>query len=214
MREPDWSAAARALLSGCVDLPTAEQRLALLEQVCRGLGDALYPDFLNLLAVIGERGDAQACGVLALTLLEGLQSGRLPSGRRQAWGSALGAGAFGAGRTLGPLEYLCASRDGDAARDPAAEGRFMRQGSALLRLVDCHDGARRLYIQRLAALAADPVEGGLSRPARQALRGMAEAWAQGLAPDAVCQRYLNALSDARGSGLAALAAARGGHEIR
>lgn len=209
--EPDWNGAALALLSGCVDLGEEAQRLALLEQVCRGLGDALYPDFLNLLAVIGERGDAQACAVLAATLLAGLQSGRLPTGRRQAWGSAMGrpaAAQFGAWRTLGPLEFLCASQDRTARPDATvglSEAEFLRQGQALLRLLNSSAGAQALYIQRLRALAADPVEGGLSRSARQAMDRMADAWAQGLAPDLVCQRYLAAMQPARGHGLSALA---------
>ena len=209
----DWTRAARALLSGCVDLRDGGQRLALLEQVCRGLGDALYPDFLTLLAHVGEHGDAQACGVVAATLLEGLRTGRVPSGRRHAWGSGPG----GAWRSLGPLEYLCAARDragqsaliGQAGEsDLSGEARFQREGAALLRLVDADGDARRLYIERLRALADDPLEGGLSRQAREGLRLMAGAWAEGHAPDVVCQRFLGALAGAGGSGLSALAARR------
>ena len=200
----DWSRAARALLSGCVDLRDGGQRLALLEQVCRGLGDALYPDFLTLLAHVGEHGDAQACGVVAATLLEGLRTGRVPSGRRHAWG----AGPGGAWRSLGPLEYLCAARDRAGEADLPGEARFQREGAALLRLVDADGDARRLYIERLRALADDPLEGGLSRQAREGLRLMAGAWAEGQAPDVVCQRFLGALAGAGATRLSALAAQR------
>ncbi|MCH7345096.1 hypothetical protein LZ017_17070 [Pelomonas sp. CA6] len=200
-REPDWRGAARALLSGCVDLVGADLRLALMEQVCRGLGDALYPDFLTLLAYIGENGDAQVRAVVAAALLEGLQTGRIPSGRRQAWGGARTGSA--AWRSLGPLEYLCAAQD-PAARalldanppitaDPSAEARFLREGQAMLRLLDSDDRARRLYIERLVALADDPLEGGLSRQARAGLQAMATAWRQGEGPDTVCRRYLEAV---------------------
>lgn len=317
MSTPDWPRAARALLSGCVDLPDTPKRLALLEQVCRGLGDTLYPDFLTLLAYVGEHGDAHACGVVAATLLEGLRTGRVPSGRRQAWGasSGLGAGAgFGGAlplgdraqperarpdraqpeetggpslhksqialgppgslwpepsssshspnamgadvrwpqasialstarsgpwRSLGPLEYLCALQDlpgngggsasgvgggsgsgvgvggvltgrsGDDGRDAGPrEDRFLREGQFLLRLIDAHPDARRLYIERLRALADDPLEGGLSRQAREGLRLMAGAWSDGLAPDVVCQRYLGAMAAPGQGRLSALAAQR------
>lgn len=196
----DWPRAARALLSGCVDLSDGGQRLQLLEQVCHGLGDSLYPDFLTLLAFVGEHGDARACGVLASTLLEGLRTGRVPSGRRQAWGGVRSA----AWRSLGPLEYLCATHD-RPADGPLPEQRFQREGSALLRLLSCDGDARRLYIERLAALAEDPLEGGLSRNARQGLRLMAQAWADGEAPDLVCQRYLGAVAAQAPSSLSALA---------
>jgi len=201
VREPEWRRAAQALLSGCVDLGDAGQRLALLEQVCRGLGDALYPDFLTLLAYVGENGDAQACAVVASTLLEGLRSGRIPSGRRQAWGGARQGGAW---RSLGPLEYLCAQQEPPDVVS-WSEARFRREGQALLRLLGSDADTRRLYIERLMALADDPLEGGLSRQARAGLRRMAQAWGEGETPAAVCERYLESLAEPRG-GLGALAA--------
>lgn len=209
-RDPDWRRAAQALLSGCVDLGDTPQRLALLEQVCRGLGDALYPDFLTLLAYVGENGDARACAVVASTLLEGLRSGRVPSGRRQAWGGGRQGGAW---RSLGPLEYLCAQQDPagvDGAPDVASlwsEARFRREGQALLRLLGSDADTRRLYIERLTALADDPLEGGLSRQARSGLRTMAQAWGEGETPAAVCERYLASLAAEPRGGLGALAAA-------
>ncbi len=211
-----WTRAARALLSGCVDLSHADLRLDLLERICRGLGDALYPDFLTLLALIGECGDAQARAVLADTLLEGLRSGRVPSGRRQAWGAAgssdtpTAGSSFGSWRTLGPIEYLCAAHEAGRASPHAAGSApsnetFLRQGQSLLRLVDSSADARRLYVMRLQSMALDPVEGGLSRSVRHGLQAMAQAWTEGLAPDVVCQRYLNAMPQGMGQSLNLLA---------
>src|SRR5918911_488373 len=88
-----------------VDLRGSDDAVAFLEAVCKGLGDELYPAFLRVLCEIGRHGDHAARAAVARTLVQALRSGRLPSGRRAAWG----ANRWSAGaRSLGPLEYLCA----------------------------------------------------------------------------------------------------------
>lgn len=87
LAEPRWAQAAQALVDGCLDLPHDEDRVALLAAVCEGLGDELYPAFLRVLALIGRHGDHAACAAVAGALVHALRTGRLPSGRRGAWGA-------------------------------------------------------------------------------------------------------------------------------
>src|SRR6185369_6974541 len=111
LSEPRWAEAAQALVDGCIDLPDDEDRVALLASICEGLGDELYPAFLRVLWLIGQHGDHAACAAVARALVHALRTGRLPSGRRSAWGASepsAAAAAYGRTRCLGPLEYLCA----------------------------------------------------------------------------------------------------------
>src|SRR5262245_34047578 len=85
--EPRWLQASQALVEGCLDLPTDEERVALLSTVCERLGDELYPAFLRVLWAIGQHGDHAACAAVANALVHALRTGRLPTGRRAAWGA-------------------------------------------------------------------------------------------------------------------------------
>jgi len=219
--DPDWIAAARALISGCTDLPAGEQRLRLLEAVCDGMGDALYPGFLNLLVSVGRLGDHDARRAVADTLIEALRSGRLPSGRRGAYGRGAavgGFGVFGQTRALGPIEYLCAWHAQPSGASPADAGgdvaqpldaaAFLSAASSVVELVNASEDARRLYIERLQAEADDPIEGALPRAARSALRAFAQAWSQ--AGDAIvpARRFVEALPPGGGGTLRSLAGLR------
>ena len=146
LAEPNWGAAAQALVDGCVDLPDDEDRVALLGAVCHGLGDELYPAFIRVLWMIGQHGDHAAKAAVARALVHALRTGRLPSGRRSAWGASTPAieHAYGRTRSLGPIEFVCAwhaqtdpvSRaDGGPVplRRPRADGPHLLQpGSAHL----------------------------------------------------------------------------------
>src|SRR5215471_7647622 len=104
LTEPRWDLAAQALVDGCVDLPNDEDRVALLGTVCESLGDELYPAFLRLLWTVGRLGDNAACAAVARALVHALRTGRLPSGRRSAWGAQSPAHSglnYGHMRTLG-----------------------------------------------------------------------------------------------------------------
>jgi hypothetical protein len=207
LAEPNWTQAARALISGCVDLRHDDDLAALLEAVCRGLGDELYPAFLRVLAEVGRQGQHDARAAVARALVHALRTGRLPSGRRGAWGASAGGGARS--RSMGPLEYLCAwavqssGADGDTL--PAAD--FESAAQAVMTVVSASNSARLLYCEKLLADAADPLEGALSRNTRQAMAAMAQAWAGGAMPAEAAARFVMALPRQAGT-LASMALAR------
>ncbi len=175
--QPDWPAAAQILIDGCAHAAHAQARVDVLERLCMALGDALYPAFLNVLSLIGERGSAAAQSAVAEGLVDALRSGRLPAGKRAAWGGALPAARPGARDApmvaLGPIEYLCAVQ---LPADATPASRTATTLGALLCLVNHNDTARRLYIERLHALSQEPPDGGLSRDTRQVLDALADAW--------------------------------------
>jgi len=203
---PDWIAAAQALADGVAVLPASEPRVELMEAVCLGLGDALYPAFVNMLCHLGRHGEPQVQRLVADTLVQSLRSGRVPSGRLAAWGTAQSAdtAAFGQERNLGPIEYLCAWHAQPSGRTPLPASAFDAALQALLRLVDASPGARALYCAKLRADANDPLVGAWSRSARQGVLALAEAWEAGSPADDVAASCLAALND--GSALARLRA--------
>ncbi len=50
LAQPRWTLAAQALVNGCADLRDDDDRVALLENLCTDLGDALYPALLRGIA--------------------------------------------------------------------------------------------------------------------------------------------------------------------
>lgn len=192
LAEPHWALAARALISGCVDLRHEDDLAALLEAVCRGLGDELYPAFLRVLAEVGRHGEHDARAAVARALVHALRTGRLPSGRRGAWGATAGGGLRS--RSLGPLEYLCAwAGQGGADGDTLAAADFESAAQAVMTVVSASDSARLLYCEKLLADAQDSLEGALSRSTRQAMAALAQAWAGGALPAEAAARFVMAL---------------------
>jgi hypothetical protein len=194
LSEPRWVQAAQALVDGCVDLPDDEDRVALLATVCEGLGDELYPAFLRVLWTVGQHGDHAACAAVARALVHALRTGRLPSGRRNAWGAAStpasGQAAYGRTRNLGPLEYLCAwHTQAEPARALSSE-QFHTAARALMDLIAASREARELYCEKLLADVDDPISGALTRQTRHALRALATAWAAGAASFDASARFL------------------------
>jgi hypothetical protein len=169
---PDWHGAAEVLIEGCAHLPTEEARVRWMERLCLTLGDALYPAFLKVLCHVGEHADPGAQQAVAETLVSAMASGRLPSGRHMAWGSARGGGV----RDKGPVEFLCAWYAQPEVASPLPVSAFDRAARALLSLVSHSDSAKQLYCTRLLADAEDPLDGHWPRATRQALRVMARAW--------------------------------------
>ena len=193
LTEPRWSAAAQALVDACIDLPSDEDRVAVLVAVCESLGDDLYPAFLRVLSIVGKNGDHAARSAVANALVHALRTGRLPSGRRSAWGATGPADAsFGSRRSLGPLEYLCAWH----AQADAAEGlnadQFYAAACSVMELIASSKEARLLYCEKLLADVNDPLGGALTRQTREALRALATAWSEGASATDACSRFLSA----------------------
>lgn len=200
---PDWHEAAQTLVDGCCLLPPAE-RVPWLEQLCRAVGDPLYPAFLRVLCLVGEHGEPLAQRAVAATLNDALASGRLPSGPQAAWGALAGAS-----RRQGPIEFLCAAFLHPQGALPLSASAFDRTARALLGLMAQDTQAHVRYRARLEAAAADPLEGAWSRADRAALRALAAAWAPGAAPGVAVDAFLQAAragSDRGGSGLSGFGA--------
>jgi hypothetical protein len=209
--KPDWFAAAQSLVDGCATLENTEERVRFIQRVCLDLGDDLYPALLKILCIVGQHADEPARQVVAAGLVDALMTGRLPSGHFGAWGAsnaALVRVGFGRGKSLGPIEYLCAWYAQPSGRPPLSATSFDAAASSLLALVGTSDKARNLYCAKLRADAADPLDGVLSRETRQALGAMALAWEQGAAPQAAIDLYVSGLQ--KGSGLDRLRAMHAG----
>jgi hypothetical protein len=217
LAEPRWAQAAQALVAGCIDLPNDEDRVALLARVCEGLGDELYPAFLRMLWTVGQYGDHAASAAVANALVHALRTGRLPSGRRSAWGAQAPAQpglSYGHTRSLGPLEYLCAWHvQAEPARAMSA-AQFHAAARALMDLIATSDQARRLYCEKLLADVDDPIGGALTRQTRHALRELATAWAAGASPFDASARFLSSLPEAREGSLASMAMQRAAYAMR
>ncbi|HEV8313957.1 MAG TPA: hypothetical protein VGQ23_12885 [Burkholderiaceae bacterium] len=209
LSEPHWVGAAQALVEGCIDLPEDDDRVALLIAVCQGLGDELYPAFIRVLWTIGQHGDHAAKAAVARALVHALRTGRLPSGRRSAWGASspmTARVAYGRTRCLGPLEYLCAWYAQAEPTRALTAAQFHLAARALMELIACSREARLLYCEKLLADVDDPIGGALTRTTRDALRALATAWGDGASSSDASARFLGALQRPAEDALATLAA--------
>jgi hypothetical protein len=211
MRErPDWDAAAQSLVDGCISLETPELRVRFMDRVCLALGDQLYPAFLRLLCMVSDQGDDQARAAVASTLVHALSTGRIPSGRLNAWGmSGNGTGTEGRTsgghtRSLGPIEYLCAWHAQQSGPAPLPLASFDTAARSMISLVGADPQAQALYCAKLRQDIDDPLGGSLSRSTRSALSALVSAWEQGLPTDRVVQALLDEL---HGSSLSTLSRA-------
>jgi hypothetical protein len=200
LEEPSWELAAQSLVDGCIDLSHGEDRVAMLAAVCDGLGNELYPAFLRILAIIGRHGDHAARAAVAGALVHAIRTGRLPSGRRSAWGAAFSSNLatnYGSTRSLGPLEYLCAWH---AQAEPGlaiGADSFHAAARAVMDLIVAHPEARLLYCEKLLADVADPIGGALARRTRAALHALATTWAAGASSTDASASFLRSLADAQ-----------------
>lgn len=176
--DPNWHAAAQDLISGLSSFDDQEQRIELLEAVCLKLGDRLYPAFLQILHVINQHASTEARNIMAETLVNCLQTGRLPSGKLAAWGSSsiTGDSAFGQSRRLGPIEFVCAWYAQPSNEAPMSQLQFSIILGSLLSLVNTNSDAKQLYCYKLLADAEDPLGGSLSSQVRAGLIEMTRCW--------------------------------------
>lgn len=183
-----------------------EYRLTVLRRLARLLGEDRYPLFLRLLTVVAESDDEDAKRLVASTFGAALRRMDLPGGALSSWGatrlpeartldaSALSGGFFSASprRLLGPVEYLTVWHLQRTQRQRLGPESY---GSTLALLVDLFnhgEEARRLYPQKLAADAANELEGAYTRVTRDCLAAIAGAWQAGKPPDEIAAAALAA----------------------
>ncbi|MEE9320660.1 MAG: hypothetical protein V3U76_09470 [Granulosicoccus sp.] len=193
--DPDWHGAATELVVGLAQASDSEERIRLLEVLCQGLGDRLYPAFLQILSTIEQFADEASQAIVAQTLVDCLRSGRLPSGPLSAWGASSlpGDNAFGQLRRLGPIEYVCVWYEQPGNQMPLSQQQFTAVFGHLLSLVATHPPARELYSHKLLSDIDDPVGGSLSSQTRTALRDMIDCWTDSSSIDTAVEAYLNGL---------------------
>jgi len=150
-----------------------------------------------------------AKSLVARALVHALRTGRLPSGRRSAWGASApmnAHAAYGRTRCLGPLEYLCAWHAQTEAPRALTAAQFHTASTAVMDLIACSHEARSLYCEKLLADVDDPIGGALSRNTRHALRSLATAWSEGAEAADASARFLCNLQRSWSDPLAALSA--------
>lgn len=189
------SAAAR-LVAALAAHDDEEYRLTVLRRLVRRLGEDDYPLFLRLLLVVAESDDDDARQRLADTFGSALRRMDLPGGALSSWGAtrlpdtrtldvnALSGGFFGASprRLLGPLEYLTVWHLQRTQRIVLGADSYRGALASLVDLFNGSEQARRLYPQRLAAEAANELEGAYTRATRDSLAAIAAAWQAGKPP--------------------------------
>jgi len=192
----DWHSAATALVNGFSAFDDPDDRIGLTEKLCDDLGGHLYPAFLQILYKIEQHADQKAKSLVTGTLVYGLNTGRLPSGKLSAWGASTlqTDSMFGQSRTLGPIEYLCTWYAQPTGQPPLTQSSFTSMANSLLRLVDCHAGGREMYCSKLLHDAEDPLSGSLSSSTRAGLAALANHWRQNGNPGLAIKEYLNALN--------------------
>ena len=193
---PDWEAAATVLMETCVALDSVEERLQVMDRICLVFGDLLYPTFLQLLCLVGRRGDEACRAAIAQALLHAMSTGRMPGGRLTAWGMRR-AGTLHATsacrattRPLGPVEYLCAWHLQKSGPTVLSRPAFATALSAVLELLNADGGARSLYCEMLRQDIEDPIVGSLARGTRQLLAFIGDTWARHVDAEAVVRLTL------------------------
>jgi hypothetical protein len=175
---PDWQMAAQRLVSGCFSLNTEDQRVELMESVCVGLGDELYPAFLHILCVIGQHGDHESRYLITDALVQSLLTGRLPSGKLAAWGASRfdPDALLGKTASLGPVEYLFIWYSQPSAVPPLPIQSFQQAAFDLLSLISSNTKAKRLYCKKLKSDIETPLDGCLTSKTKCAIEAFVQTW--------------------------------------
>jgi hypothetical protein len=179
LAQPDWAAAAQALVDACAASRASARpdRPQVLERFADILGQKLYPALLGVLCVVSERASADAKSAVAGCLSDALSSGRMPCARWSAWGSRQRFSVTGTTRSLGPVEYLCTTYAESGVQSALPEVSFDHALQALLRLFSETNEIRALYCERLLALGEDPLdEGAIRVQTINSLHQLAHQW--------------------------------------
>lgn len=192
---PDWQMAAQRLVSGCLALSAQDQRVELMESVCFGLGDELYPAFLHILCVIGQHGDQEVRKLITDTLVQSLLTGRLPSGKQPAWGASKfdPEALLGKTTSLGPVEYLFIWYSQPSAVTPLPILSFQQAAFDLLSLISSNIDAKHLYCKKLRSDIDTPLDGYLSSKTKNAIRVFVDAWEKDVSIRMAIDQYLEVL---------------------
>ncbi|MES9938943.1 MAG: hypothetical protein ABW104_04125 [Candidatus Thiodiazotropha sp. 6PLUC2] len=176
-------------------LDDLDQRIGLMEKLCLGLGDELYPAFLKILCLVGKNGDQESKQLITETLVQSLLTGRLPSGRMSAWGAESNSGnsLFGQTRSLGPIEYIFTWYAQPSGRTPLPVQGFHKAATELVELISSNPKAKQLYCTKLSADIEDPLDGSLSRKSRIAIGSFVEAWMAEKSSEEVLSCFLDTL---------------------
>jgi hypothetical protein len=179
---PDWPRAVQALADGlqCVE---PRRRPDLLECVCTGLGDTLYPSFVQLLCAARRFGDADVQALLADALADAIATSQLPSRKLPAWGAENSGMAPALQNTLGfnvrsfgPIEFMCAAQWQGLGGGPFPRESFEAALRGLLQLIAASPRAVELYRSKLEADLADPLGGGFTHANRAQLASFVDVW--------------------------------------
>jgi hypothetical protein len=176
---PKWGVAAQTLLNGCEFFRETNQRIDLLEQLCRALGDYLYPAFIQILCVVDSSGNMQQKSLLVETLVAALQRGRMPTGRLNAWGIAYPGADASAVRNIGPIEYLFMWYAQPSGREYLPQFEFKNAATRLMSLFESSPIAKKAYCEKMISDIHDPLGGALSNKLQLSISKMLESWAQG-----------------------------------
>jgi hypothetical protein len=192
---PDWQMAAQRLVSGCFSLDTQDKRVELMESVCFGLGDELYPAFLHILCIIGQHGNLEACNLITDTLVQSLLTGRLPSAKLASWGASKLDPNSLLGKTvsLGPVEYLFIWYSQPSAAPPLPVQSFHVAAFYLLSLISSNTKAKNLYCKKLRSDIEIPLDGCVSSKSKHAIGSFLQAWESGESIDLAIDHFLDNL---------------------
>lgn len=202
--DPDWRGGAAALAAGLQTQTTLDGRVDVLERVCDGFGEALYPGFAKLLAALAHFGGPAVKVMAADALAHALVTARLPSTRVPAWGaggfaSLTGGGLGVAARNVGPLEFLCVWLVRDVASERLDDEAFRIALPLLIDLVSASPRAASLYADKLLIDIEDPTEGLHDARSRNLVRTLAERWRAGDAPHDIAEAVLRCAQADRGA---------------
>lgn len=181
-----WHKAAQELVNASAELQSADERIALMQQLCNRLGSQLYPAFLQILCTIEKNATPTAKAIVVETLIRALSSARTPGVRIPQWGApnVRHSDTFDHSRTLGPIEYLCTWFAQPSKLDPIGDKEFGQAATSIVRLISTHTEARRLYCSALVEQSRDWLGATFAWQTREAMLAFANAWTQSEDPEA------------------------------